>query len=479
MKSFIFKIIAILLVLNVSIAYSSIAAKKIIKPSKSNTKHSCFVSGTISDLKGKPFKIIKIKSVYNDNGIMKITEHEVLNNGKYIVEIPKEGFCNLVVSIDSVDKLTIPFFSLSKRAYDLNMNLPTTILPYIDFDDVVFSSKNTNVINYLKDIKAAIYNTTCADLEVRNLSVLNDTNVFISTSTNFAKNAKEIIEKYSNQGEFSLFPFYVCYFNIASNFVLVKNPNLIDKDIVNAFTKKYNVGCDYLHSFAVKWDAVAGALDNQFENIYFQNLLKQNSDFDYLKCDLLYQAVVYYFERNKNEELGYKFYNKLQENYAGKPQALFAKDKYSPNKRIKVGLPIVNFEVKSIDNPNVVFDNTTFLGKYLLIHFWGLGPGDYEELRYVSEAYDDYYDEDFEILTIGLCESLDLLNEYRKEAWTLKWNNGIETKLFAGPIARTFEITQIPFSILVAPDGRIIEVGETLAGRFLNKTLAKYLKKSE
>ena len=100
-------------------------------------------------------------------------------------------------------------------------------------------------------------------------------------------------------------------------------------------------------------------------------------------------------------------------------------------------------------------------------------------VRYVSEAYDDYYDEDFEILTIGLCESLDLLNEYRKEAWTLKWNNGIETKLFAGPIARTFEITQIPFSILIAPDGRIVEVGETLAGRFLNKTLAKYLKKSE
>ena len=481
MKSFILKIFIFLLIfniLNIYYTHNLFAAKKIINLSKNDRNYSCFLAGTIKNLENKPFENVKILSVVNNNGIINITEHEVLKDGKYLIEIPSEGFCNLIVSIDSVEKLTIPFFSISKKAYNLDMLLPTTLLPYIDFDDVKFSSKTPGLIEFLTDMKTAIFNINFSNLEIGKLKYSKDTNTFLQEINNYSNSIIELIYKNKNT-QFSLYPLYVSYFNIASNYILLNRSDIIDTSIVNAFINKFSTNCKYLHTFTTKWETIAIKLKDNFENPFFVNLLNQDdANYSFLKCELLYQAMLFYFNIVKNEEKAYNYYEQLQKKYFDKPQAIMARDEYSPSKKIKIGNQLPDFSITSIDNKNITFSKNTFLGKYLLIHFWGLAEDKYiDDLRYISDAYDVFYDENFDILTIGFCETVDILNDFRKNVWSMKWHNGIEEQLFNGKIANLFEVKKLPFSILVAPDGRIVELGEKLSGRFLNNTLKKYFDK--
>ena len=119
-----------------------------------------------------------------------------------------------------------------------------------------------------------------------------------------------------------------------------------------------------------------------------------------------------------------------------------------------------DFFIPSIDNPNVNYTKNLFIGKYLLIHFWKLEDDkNINQLRYISESYDMFYEEPFEILSICLENDVEKVQNFRKTSWQMPWQNGVETMLMNGKLAKLFELKQqIPYCILVAPDGTIIEI---------------------
>mgnify|MGYP002682101445 CR=1 FL=1 len=125
----------------------------------------------------------------------------------------------------------------------------------------------------------------------------------------------------------------------------------------------------------------------------------------------------------KNEEKAYNYYEQLQKKYFDKPQAIMARDEYSPSKKIKIGNQLPDFSISSIDNKNITFSKNTFLGKYLLIHFWGLA-----EDKYIDEN-ENIKKEKVKVLLIQIALLVGIL-----VLWEILANAGIiQTFLFSKP----------------------------------------------
>lgn len=435
------------------------------------------ITGKILSLENKSFKKASIYCVLNNDGTKKNIESPIALDGKYKLVFKYEGFINLVVSIDGIDKLVVPCFVSNKTKYNLDMRLPITRVPYIDFDDIKLYSKNTGLVEYISDLNSAIFIEKYSDLILTSFNYSNDTTQFINKLVENSRKIEDLITKNKNK-KANIFSIYASYLNSAANFLLVSKSNYINKNIISDFILKFPPETSYLHSYNINWWALASALPNHFENKYFSSILKKNQDVtSFLKCDILFSAMKYYFNINKNEEKAYVYYNYLKGNYSNSPQFIFAKNNYAPEKRIRIGKKLPNFSANSIENNNLIFNNNLFAGKYLLVNFWI--PNDDSskvDLRFITEASEIFYEAPFEILSIALTPDINNIIGARKISWQMPWLHSYEPGVFNGSLANIFEIIKAPFNILISPDGTIVELGENLSGRRLISTLKKYIK---
>ncbi len=112
-------------------------------------------------------------------------------------------------------------------------------------------------------------------------------------------------------------------------------------------------------------------------------------------------------------------------------------------------------------------------GKYVLVDFWAkwCGPCRRENPN-VVKAYQKYKDKGFEVYGVSL--------DRNKEDWVqaiqedgLTWTQVSDLKYFESKAAADYNISAIPFSILVDPQGKII--AKNLRGPALNKKLEEVL----
>lgn len=98
-------------------------------------------------------------------------------------------------------------------------------------------------------------------------------------------------------------------------------------------------------------------------------------------------------------------------------------------------------------------------GKIVLLHFWGSWCGPCRaENPHLKALYERYNASGFEIFSIGI--------EDRSEAWqraiekdglTWKWHSS-DFQSFKGPIAKLYNIHQIPTTFLINKQGRVMAI---------------------
>jgi peroxiredoxin len=128
----------------------------------------------------------------------------------------------------------------------------------------------------------------------------------------------------------------------------------------------------------------------------------------------------------------------------------------------------------SLPNPDgTVVPLSSLRGKYVLVDFWAkwCGPCRRENPNIVR-AYNQYKDKGFTVYGVSLDRSkADWLQGIQEDGLT--WTHVSDLKYWQSEAAKTYNITAIPFSLLLDPNGKII--AKNLRGQALDEKLEEVL----
>jgi len=149
----------------------------------------------------------------------------------------------------------------------------------------------------------------------------------------------------------------------------------------------------------------------------------------------------------------------FEKNYPDIEMTKKMKEKVERFQRISVGEKSPEFSMRTANGENVSLK--AGLGKLTLIDFWASWCGPcLLQLPGLVDIYDEYEEKDFEI--VGF--SLDTNEEGWKKAidrFGLTWENGSDLQGYKSPVAVDYNITLIPFNLLLDENGVIIAKNAT------------------
>ena len=178
-----------------------------------------------------------------------------------------------------------------------------------------------------------------------------------------------------------------------------------------------------------------------------------------------------------NEEELKKLHELINTEFGDMKEAQDLIKRYPIESKIKVGIEIPDFEVTSIDDPDVKYSKKSMMGKTYMIDFWATWCGPcVGEMGALHKAYEKFKDKGFEILSLSLDAKADDVAKFRNDKWKMPWLNSFIGDTQGRKIAELFEVIGIPRPILVGADGKILAMEGEMRGGSLEKTLSKYFK---
>jgi thiol-disulfide isomerase/thioredoxin len=212
---------------------------------------------------------------------------------------------------------------------------------------------------------------------------------------------------------------------------------------------------EYLRITNQGHDQVAALIKDQPSSLAVINLLQQGNLLDRDKYFDLYIATA---DKLKKE----------WPNYAVTKPFIEMVDKM---KVTAIGQVSPEIEMPNPDGQ--VIKLSSLRGKYVLVDFWAkwCGPCRRENPN-VVKAYQKYKDKGFEVFGVSLDRNReDWLQAIQEDGLT--WTHVSDLKYFDSKAANDYNISAIPFSILLDPEGKII--AKNLRGASLDKKLEEVL----
>lgn len=161
------------------------------------------------------------------------------------------------------------------------------------------------------------------------------------------------------------------------------------------------------------------------------------------------------FDYDTLKSLYEKLPQKERESNIGKRiKKYLAEQKNLINLSVKMGEKAPPFEIKTLQGKD--FELKNYSGKYLLVDFWASWCGPCRrEFPYIKEAYKEYHERGFDILTISLDTSVSQWKKACSEEG-LPWMNAQSISGFKGKLAKLYHITFIPQNFLINPHGQVV-----------------------
>ncbi|NMM49243.1 TlpA disulfide reductase family protein [Marinigracilibium pacificum] len=172
---------------------------------------------------------------------------------------------------------------------------------------------------------------------------------------------------------------------------------------------------------------------------------------------------------DQNIDLMNEVVSAYEESYPNADFYMPVKDELAKASKLAIGAMAPDFSLPTPEGDSVSLSD--FRGEYVLVDFWAqwCKPCRMENPNVVA-AYNKYHEKGFQILGVSLDRSRDKWLQAIEED-NLTWTQVSELSATQSKVADLYNITGIPFSILVDPDGKI--VAKNLRGELLHSKLAE------
>ncbi|MCF0175791.1 MAG: AhpC/TSA family protein [Bacteroidales bacterium] len=144
-------------------------------------------------------------------------------------------------------------------------------------------------------------------------------------------------------------------------------------------------------------------------------------------------------------------------------------------KRSVAGAKFTDFDLFDLDGNKVKLSDYVGKGKYIFIDYWASWCGPCRaEIPTVRKVWEKYRNKGFDVVSI----SLDATEAVWKNAVSqldMPWTQLSDLQEFKGPAAKAYAVKAIPFTMLIGPDGTILETN--LRGEKIDPGVGKYLVK--
>ena len=153
---------------------------------------------------------------------------------------------------------------------------------------------------------------------------------------------------------------------------------------------------------------------------------------------------------------------------------IFSGFTWAQNKKIEIGKKAPEISMTKADG--TLFSLSTLKGKLVLIDFWATWCSPcMEEQPVLKTLYDTYSEQvkgnKFEILGVSLDKNKD---SWQKaiDRFQINWTQISDLKFWKSPVAKSYEVDELPFNIIIDGEGTII------AKNLHDKELEEFLKKN-
>lgn len=206
------------------------------------------------------------------------------------------------------------------------------------------------------------------------------------------------------------------------------------------------------------------------ERLSWQKEFVKSNPASFVSPYILYRQLAFVVGLDELEE----FVNNLSTDVANSPYVSAMRDNIATLKRVDIGQPYVDFTLPDTTGTEVSL--SSFIGKgYVLIDFWAAWCGPCRrENPHIVKIYSDFKDKGFEILGVSFDKD--------REAWIqaihqdgITWPQVSDLKYWSSDAGKLYGVRSIPHTVLIGPDGNIIE--KNLRHEVLREKLTELLGK--